>query len=61
MGWGSGIRGKKLILDPDPGVKKSPDPGSESATLVKPHHECKKNYHFCSQTPASSLDLDNVK
>jgi hypothetical protein len=40
MGLGSGIRdqgsGKNLfrILDPGPGVKKAPDPGSGSATLI---------------------------
>ncbi len=37
MGLGSGIRdpgyGKNLFRIPDPGVKKAPDPGSESATL----------------------------
>jgi hypothetical protein len=35
---GSGIRdqasGKNLFRIPDPGVKKAPDPGSESTTLV---------------------------
>jgi hypothetical protein len=41
MGLGSEIRdpgsGKNLfrIPDPDPGVKKAPDPGSGSATLMK--------------------------
>jgi hypothetical protein len=30
----SGIRKKH---NPDPGVKKAPDPGSESATLIKWH------------------------
>jgi hypothetical protein len=41
MGWGSGtpdpgseIR-KKLIPDPDPGVKVAPDPTSGSATLLE--------------------------
>jgi hypothetical protein len=38
MGLGSEIRdprsGKNLFLIPDPGVKKAPDPGSGSATLV---------------------------
>ncbi len=38
MGLGSGIRdpgsGKNLFRIPDPGVKKAPDPGSGSATLV---------------------------
>jgi hypothetical protein len=33
MALGSGIR-KKPIPDPKPGVKKAPDPGSGSATLV---------------------------
>jgi hypothetical protein len=37
MGLGSGIRdpgsGKNLFRNPDPGVKKAPDTGSESATL----------------------------
>jgi hypothetical protein len=46
MGWGrdqgSETGKKKLIPDPDPGVKKSPDPGFGSATLVKPHHQCIK-------------------
>ncbi len=32
MGLGSGIRKKPI---PDPGVKKAPDPGSGSATLMK--------------------------
>jgi hypothetical protein len=32
MSLGSGIRKKPI---PDPGVKKAPDPGSGSATLVK--------------------------
>jgi hypothetical protein len=31
MGLGSGIRKKPI---PDPGVKKAPDPGSGSATLI---------------------------
>jgi hypothetical protein len=31
MGLGSGIREKPI---PDPGVKKAPDPGSGSATLI---------------------------
>jgi hypothetical protein len=46
MGLGSGIRdprsgirdpgsGKNLFWIPDPGVKKAPDPGSGSATLLK--------------------------
>jgi hypothetical protein len=41
MGLGSGIRdprsgiGKNLFWIPDPGVKKAPDPGSGSATLVE--------------------------
>jgi hypothetical protein len=34
MGLGSVIWNKP-ILDPDPGVKKAPDPGSGSATLRK--------------------------
>jgi hypothetical protein len=38
MGLGSGIRKKPIpdpgSLIPDPGVKKAPDPGSGSATLV---------------------------
>ena len=38
MVLGSGIRdpgsGKNLFRIPDPGVKKAPDPGSGSATLV---------------------------
>ncbi len=38
MGLGPGIRdpgsGKNLFRIPDPGVKKAPDPGSGSATLV---------------------------
>ncbi len=34
MGLGSGS-GKNLFRIPDPGVKKAPDPGSGSATLVK--------------------------
>jgi hypothetical protein len=39
MGLGSGIRedpgsGKNPFRIPDPGVKKAPDPGSGSATLV---------------------------
>jgi hypothetical protein len=38
MGLGSGIRdpgsGKNLFRIPDPGVKKAPDPGSGSATLI---------------------------
>ncbi len=40
MGLGSGIwdprsgSGKNLLRIPDPGVKKAPDPGSGSATLV---------------------------
>jgi hypothetical protein len=36
MGWGarSEIRGK-LLPDPDPGVEKTPDPGSRSATLLE--------------------------
>ncbi len=33
MGLGSGIR-KKPIPDPDPWVKKAPDPGAGSATLL---------------------------
>ncbi len=37
MGLGSGIRdpgsGKNLFRIPDPGIKKTPDPGSGSATL----------------------------
>jgi len=36
--FGSGIRdpgsGKSLFRIPDPGVKKAPDPGSGSATLI---------------------------
>jgi hypothetical protein len=33
---GSEIRDQKnLFLDPDPGVKKAPDPGSGSATLIQ--------------------------
>jgi hypothetical protein len=32
MGLGSG---KKFIQDPGPGVKKAPNPGSGSATLLK--------------------------
>ena len=40
MALGSGIRdpgsGKNLFRIPDPGVKKAPDPGSGSATLVVP-------------------------
>ncbi len=39
MGLGSGIRdpgsGKNLLRIPDPGVKKAPDPGSGSATLIQ--------------------------
>jgi hypothetical protein len=39
MGLGSGIRdpgsGKNLFRIPDPGVKKAPDPGSGSATLLE--------------------------
>ena len=39
MGLGSGIRdpgsGKNLFRIPDPGVKKAPDPGSGSATLLQ--------------------------
>jgi hypothetical protein len=39
MVLGSGIRdptsGKKLFRIPDPGVKKAPDPGYGSATLVR--------------------------
>jgi hypothetical protein len=39
MVLGSGIRdpgsGKNLFRIPDPGVKKAPDPGSGSATLLK--------------------------
>jgi hypothetical protein len=34
MGLGSGIN-LFLIPDPGPGVKKAPDPGSGSATLLK--------------------------
>jgi hypothetical protein len=38
MGLGSGIRdpgsGKNLFRNPDPWVKKAPDPGSGSATLL---------------------------
>ncbi len=38
IGLGSGIRdpgsGKNIFRIPDPGVKKAPDPGSESATLI---------------------------
>jgi hypothetical protein len=38
MDLGSGIRdpgsGKNLFRIPDPGVKKAPDPGSGSATLI---------------------------
>jgi hypothetical protein len=37
--YGFGIRdpgsGKTLFRIPDPGVKKAPDPGSGSATLIK--------------------------
>jgi hypothetical protein len=36
MGLGSKIR-KKSIRITDPGVKKAPDPGSGSATLLFPH------------------------
>jgi hypothetical protein len=40
MVLGSGIRdpgsGKNLFRIPDPGVKKAPDPGSGSATLLVP-------------------------
>jgi hypothetical protein len=39
MGLGSEIQdprsGKNLFRIPDPGVKKAPDPGSGSATLLK--------------------------
>jgi hypothetical protein len=39
MDLGSGIRdpgcGKNLFRIPDPGVKKAPDPGSGSATLIQ--------------------------
>jgi hypothetical protein len=39
MDLGSGIldpgSGKNLSRIPDPGVKKAPDPGSGSATLIK--------------------------
>ncbi len=45
MGLGSGIRdsgsGKNLFWIPDPGVKKAPDPGSGSATLIIGHHRPK--------------------
>jgi hypothetical protein len=36
MGLGSEVRdpGKNLFQIPDPGVKKEPDPGSRSATLI---------------------------
>jgi hypothetical protein len=41
MDLGSGIRdpgsGKNLFKIPDPGVKKAPDPGSGSATLMAPN------------------------
>jgi hypothetical protein len=40
--YGFGIRdprsGKNLFRIPDPGVKKAPDPGSGSATLIHMHH-----------------------
>jgi hypothetical protein len=46
MDLGSGIRdpgsGKNLFRIPDPGVKKAPDPGSGSATLILSSKNSKK-------------------
>ncbi len=49
MGLGSGIRdpgsGKNLFRIPDPGVKKAPDPGSGSATLIlNLHKDMEENF-----------------
>jgi hypothetical protein len=48
----SGIR-KKPIPDPDPGVKKAPDPGSGSATLPlsmnTDRQNCWQNYAYLTE------------
>ncbi len=43
MGLGSGIRKKKPIPDPGPGVKKAPDPGSASLDFTAPKNPAKIN------------------
>jgi hypothetical protein len=40
--WDPGSE-KNLFRIPDPGVKKAPDPGSGSATLVNNNEDCKLN------------------
>ncbi len=64
MGLGSGIRKKPI---PDPGVKKAPDPGSGSATLVlrrvaDPRHfnaDPHPAFHFnADPDPAFHLNAD---
>ncbi len=53
MGLESGIpdpgSGKNLFRIPDPGVKKAPDPGSGSATLV-----CSRMFSYKNVTTTSS-------
>jgi hypothetical protein len=48
MGLGSGIRKKPI---PDPGVKKAPDPGSGSATLLTDMFKLDKVIHLQVSEP----------
>jgi hypothetical protein len=62
MGLGSEIREKKLFQIPDPGVKKAPDPGSGSATLVFAHEEVSEKIRKVKEksvvTPFSCPNLE---
>jgi hypothetical protein len=65
MGLGSGIQdagsGKNLIRILDPGVKKAPDPGMESATLLgyssTTYFIISQSFFFPKDIPAKSPSL----
>jgi hypothetical protein len=52
---GSGIRKKNLFRIPDPGVKKTPDPGS--ATLIFIDILQINNVHKCQTRPNTSVSM----